>query len=164
MPSTYNLGLLTASCLVMSAAARSLDWAASVPTSGLACLDIGDDSANIARNIGSQLFADAAANDCTLHTGSIDNLFYEVYATTTGGDCSSTAQVDTIEGGLNNAIGTVFGPTDAQLCGSQCIKVSHGGTWTGWVSISTDQTALQGFVCDDTVALPTTGSCGNSCI
>lgn len=162
MRSTVAATLLSASFLWACVSARNVDWCASSAQTGGTCQNIYLDDENVAQQIGSQLYTDASNDDCTIHSGSIDDLYYRVYATTTGGNCESTAEVGTIQGALYNWIQTEY--ENGDLCGSQCVRLSHGGTWTGWLAISTSSSALNSFTCDSSVSVPNCGSCGKDCL
>lgn len=162
MHPTLTTYLLFTTSLLSIATARNVDWCTSPAPSDGSCQNIYEDALNIAKQIGNQIYTDYSNNDCDYHSGSIDDIYYTVYATTTGGDCRSTAELGTVQGALYDLIKTEF--PNGKLCGSQCIKLSHGGTWTGWLSISTSQSALNSFTCDSSVSVPNCGSCGKNCL
>lgn len=162
MHRTLTAYLLSTASLLSTATARNVDWCASSAPSGDSCQAIEWDALNIAKQIGNQLYTDYTNNDCASHSGSIDDIYYTVYATTTGGDCRSTAELGTVQGALYDFIKTEY--ANGKLCGSQCIKLSHGGTWMAWLTISTSQSALNSFTCDASVSVPNCGSCGKNCL
>lgn len=162
MHPTLAAYLLSATSLLSIATAKHVTWCASSASSGSNCQNIYLAAEDIAEQIGDQVYTDYTNNDCGLHSGSIGDIYYTVYATTTGGDCRSTAELATVQGALYNLIQTQF--VNDELCGSQCIKLSHGGTWTGWLAISTSQSALSSFQCGSSVGVPNCGDCGEECL
>jgi hypothetical protein len=80
-------------------------------------------------------------NDCTAHTGAIDNVHWKVYAT--GRNCDTSAQLDTIRG----AITVYLEEQNNEICGASCIKVTHGGTYAGFVAIAPAGTSLDSYHC-----------------
>ncbi|KAG6361126.1 hypothetical protein INS49_009350 [Diaporthe citri] len=108
MHPTLTAYLMSATSLLSITTARNVDWCASSAPSGGNCENIYLDADNIAKQIGSQIYTDYDNDDCNYHSGSIDDIYYTVYATTTGGDCRSTAEIGTVEGALYNLIQTEF--------------------------------------------------------
>ncbi|GAA5929932.1 uncharacterized protein JCM15063_004668 [Sporobolomyces koalae] len=82
-------------------------------------------------------------HDCRPHTGNIDGVYFKFYAT--GRNCDTTAQTDTIRGALYEFIeGT--GQKD-QMCGTYCIKLTHKGTYAGYLMIGGDQGEVNNEYC-----------------
>jgi hypothetical protein len=98
-------------------------------------------AAVIGIGIASVLKNNSDAKDCTTHTASIDNVHWKVYAT--GASCDTTAQVRTIQGAVNKYIDKL----DGEVCGVHCLKVTHGGTYAGFVTIAPKGTPLDGYYC-----------------
>ncbi|KAJ5713180.1 uncharacterized protein N7483_010361 [Penicillium malachiteum] len=55
---------------------------------------------------------------------------YIYYAS--GRNCDTTAQKATIEGALKKYLKEI---DDEELCGTECLRMHHGGTWDGWLKI-----------------------------
>ena len=72
------------------------------------------------------------AKECnTVHTGSTnDKVHWEVYAEG-GQHCDTSAQLDTIAGAMKKYLSSQHG----NICGVKCIKLDHGGTWRGYVTL-----------------------------
>ncbi|TDZ71680.1 hypothetical protein CTRI78_v001892 [Colletotrichum trifolii] len=91
-------------------------------------------------------------HDCTAHEGGIDSVTWRVYAT--GRNCDTTAQLETIAGAVQNYIRD----SDSNLCGVHCIKLTHGGTWTGYVTIAAPGHQVDGYYCGEAESF---GKCGS---
>ncbi|KAK4504973.1 hypothetical protein PRZ48_002936 [Zasmidium cellare] len=65
---------------------------------------------------------------CSEETGAYKELKYKFQAY--GGDCSTTAQKDTIKGAIENHLKTVDG---GKVCGTECLKLDHGGKWNAYL-------------------------------
>ncbi|KAJ7436857.1 hypothetical protein FB451DRAFT_1570906 [Mycena latifolia] len=95
-----------------------------------ACFDLGNNIRAIGSSIASVVFGSSGAKDCSVHTGSIDGLQWRYYAT--GRNCDTTAQLKTIRG----AIDAFLRDSVNGKCQEACLKMTHGGTWTGYLSVS----------------------------
>jgi len=80
--------------------------------------------------IAHNILSSSSNHDCTLHSSSLDSVTWEWFAT--GSNCDTTAQADTIQGGLQDYLAN----TGNQVCGVSCIKVTHGGTYAGYVTLA----------------------------
>lgn len=118
-----------------------------------ACVAVVGTVSAIAIGIAGLLKSDSNSNDCGTHTGSLDGVNYSVYAT--GNNCDTTAQLGTISGALNNFIATVDENT---ICGVQCLKLTHGGTWSAYVLLGQSSYNLNNYSCD---LAGTFGSCAS---
>ncbi|KAM0721938.1 hypothetical protein Q7P37_002863 [Cladosporium fusiforme] len=86
----------------------------------------------------------SSGGECEEHSGALDNVHWRVYATGKNGHvCGTTAQLKTIEG----AIAKYLRDVDKRVCGVQCIRMTHGGTWTGYVTLSPDSISLDDYYC-----------------
>lgn len=70
------------------------------------------------------------AHDCVTVTGSISGVSYRYYAN--GANCDTTAERSTIAGAIEHHIKHVNG---AKLCQTECLDLTHGGTWNGYLLI-----------------------------
>jgi hypothetical protein len=69
-------------------------------------------------------------HDCSVTSGRISGVTYYYHAE--GGDCSTTAQEVTIAGAIEHHIKNING---GKLCQTECLNLSHGGTWNGYLLI-----------------------------
>jgi len=91
--------------------------------------------------------AKGSSNDgCKVHSGAIDDVHWRVYATGKNGkqsDCGTTAQVNTIAGAIDEYLRDV----DKDVCGVHCLKMTHGGTWAGYVTLAPAGLPLDNYYC-----------------
>ena len=87
--------------------------------------------------------SDSDARDCNEHNGSIDSVNYR--ATATGDGCNTTAQLDTIQGALL----VYFRTLQSKVCGVSCLRLTHGGTGTGYLTLAPEGTGVSGYYCGD---------------
>jgi hypothetical protein len=67
---------------------------------------------------------------CRHMTGAFDNVKWSFYAT--GQHCDTTAQESTIQGAIAEYIRNA---ENGKICGTQCLRQDHGGTWNGWLKL-----------------------------
>ena len=121
-------------------AAPEQDQTANASSIGV-CVSVAAFTAQVALGIAGLVKSDSDANDCTEHSGSIDGVTWKVYAT--GRNCDTTAQLKTIQGAMTEYL-------DAQnnnVCGVHCLKLTHSGTFAGYVTIAPAGTSLDSFYC-----------------
>lgn len=91
--------------------------------------------------------AKGSSNDgCKVHSGAIDDVHWRVYATGKNGkqtNCGTTAQVTTIAG----AIDAYLRDVDKDVCGVHCLRMTHGGTWAGYVSLAPAGLPVDNYYC-----------------
>ncbi|MCJ1467775.1 hypothetical protein MMC07_006400 [Pseudocyphellaria aurata] len=106
------------------------------------CVAVGALTTQIALGIAGLLKSDSNAHDCTEHSAHIDNsVHWKVYAV--GRNCDTTAQLNTIQGAVTKYIEE----QGSNVCGVHCLKLSHGGTWQGFVTIAPVGADLDGYYC-----------------
>ncbi|ODQ56945.1 hypothetical protein WICANDRAFT_107313 [Wickerhamomyces anomalus NRRL Y-366-8] len=64
---------------------------------------------------------------------------------TTGKGCTTTAEPGTIEGALHKFIKE---KNQDKICDFVCIRLTHGGNWSGYVGLGTSQDAVKYSRCD----------------
>ncbi|KAJ7463183.1 hypothetical protein FB451DRAFT_1180281 [Mycena latifolia] len=94
------------------------------------CFTLGNNIRAIGSSIGSWIKSRSDAHDCTVHTGAIDGVQWRYSAT--GSNCDSTAQLATIRG----AIDAFLKENVNGRCSNICLRMTHGGTWTGYLSVT----------------------------
>ena len=107
----------------------------------VACAGVAALVYQVATGIAGSLKGNSDAKDCTAHHGAADGVTWRVYAT--GANCDTTAQLSTIQG----AVTDYLEQQNRQVCGVHCLKLSHGGTWTGYVTIAKEGTPLDSYYC-----------------
>lgn len=105
------------------------------------CVAIGAVTAQVAIGIASLVKSDSNAHDCTEHSGSIDGVVWQVHAT--GKNCDTTAELKTIQG----AVTKYLKKQHLDVCGVHCLKLSHGGTYNGYVILAKAGTHLNNYYC-----------------
>lgn len=115
------------------------------------CVGVASILTQIGTGIGGALKGKSNKHDCTAQDGQIDNVTYRVYAT--GNNCDTTAQLGTIAGAMDKYLRDV----GSDVCGTHCIQLTHGGTWTGYVTLAPAGTNVDSFYCGSSYSF---GSCG----
>ena len=106
-----------------------------------ACASVANVIVQVAQSIASLVKSDSNAHDCKAHEGSIDGVTWRVYAT--GRHCDTTAQLNTIQG----AVTKYLEKQNRNVCGVHCLKLSHGGTYTGYVTLAPAGNKLDSYYC-----------------
>ncbi|KAJ6517861.1 hypothetical protein DFH09DRAFT_1332065 [Mycena vulgaris] len=94
------------------------------------CFELGNNLRPIGSSIATFILGRFKAHDCTIHGASIGGLQWRYSAT--GRNCDSTAQLKTIRG----AIDAFLKDHVDGKCGNVCLKMTHDGTWTGYLSVT----------------------------
>jgi len=109
------------------------------------CVNTGAAIINTIVAIANGIKAHSNAKDCSYHDGAVDQAQYQLHAT--GSHFDTTAEQDTIEGGLK----TYFDSHGGAVCGVHCVQQNHGGTYKGYLKIAPQGIDISQVVCDDTV-------------
>ncbi|KAJ5876507.1 uncharacterized protein N7529_002091 [Penicillium soppii] len=67
-------------------------------------------------------------HDCRVMSGSINGISWSYHSM--GAHCDTTAQLDTIAGAIKKYLDK---SEHYKVCGTQCLRLEHGGTWNGWL-------------------------------
>ncbi|KAK6984217.1 hypothetical protein R3P38DRAFT_3106204 [Favolaschia claudopus] len=149
------LGFLTSNSTDM-AGRRNMDYCIANAAQSGNCIAIAGVLATIGSAIASSLKSDSDNGDCKAHTGSVDDVSWEVYAT--GQNCDTTAQLKTIAG----AIDVYLRAQNKSVCGVHCIRLTHGGTYSGYVTLAAPGFNPDTFYCGSTYTFGQCGSGGGS--
>ncbi|WZH42128.1 uncharacterized protein QYS62_003096 [Fusarium acuminatum] len=96
---------------------------------GSACVVIGGAIKSAVLQISSSIKHASNMKTCTTFTGRAGpngELFYRYRR-----HCDTTAQQETIAGALEHH----FKKHGTKMCGTQCLDLTHGGTWNGYLAI-----------------------------
>ena len=96
----------------------------------------------------------SSADDCGTMKQSIRSHWIKYYPQ---GSCSTTAQLQTIEGALNKALRSTDG-----VCTTTCLKLDHGGAWAGYLVIGQNQADVENAPCGSDETYSTCRSGGNN--
>lgn len=107
---------------------RNIDYCIRDPARSGVCVALGGAFSAVVFGIATLAKSSSSNNDCKLHQGQVDNTVYSYYAK--GDNCDTTAELKTIAGAMAN----YFRDQKSNVCGTHCIKMTHGGTWEGYVS------------------------------
>ncbi|KAL6831562.1 hypothetical protein V8C40DRAFT_236752 [Trichoderma camerunense] len=105
------------------------------------CVAVTAVIAQVSLGIAGLVKGDSDKHDCKAHSGSIDGVSWKVYAT--GRNCDTSAELKTIQGAIAEYLRSV----DDHVCGVHCLKLTHGGTWTGYVTLAPKGNNLDTFYC-----------------
>ena len=96
----------------------------------------------------------ANSNTCTGSSGVIDGVAYK-FTTAPDGNCKTTAERGTIQGGLNR----YFDYLGNQICGVHCVRLNHGGgTYRAYITLGPEGANLDSVSC---ASSGTYVDCGN---
>jgi hypothetical protein len=116
------------------------------------CIGLASYLTSFGFSLASQLKSSSDNHDCSVHNGHIDNVTWSTYAT--GRNCDTTAQASTIAGSIDKYLRA----QNSNVCGVHCLKMTHGGTWTGYVTLAPQGTDLNSFYCGSSDSF---GKCSN---
>ncbi|KAJ7205508.1 hypothetical protein GGX14DRAFT_397654 [Mycena pura] len=133
------------------AARRNVDYCIANAAQTGNCIQAAAFLAAIGVGIASILKSDSDNNDCTTHSGGVDSVTWEVYAT--GKNCNTDAELQTIAG----AIDVYLRAQNKSVCGVHCIRLTHGGTYSGYVTLAAPGFNPDNFYCGSAY---TFGQCG----
>ncbi|KAI9664250.1 MAG: hypothetical protein M1831_002429 [Alyxoria varia] len=121
--------------------ARSIDIEAHVIRNDFANLPQGAESflAKIIKQRSDSNFCESAVG----YLG--NNIYYQYEAVSSGKNCDTTAQLKTITDALRKA--SDF--WDRKTVYHACFKMSHGGTWTGFLQLAGANDGLEDGLCKD---------------
>lgn len=132
-------------------ARRYIDYCISGTAQAGVCIGVSSILSQIGTAIGAKFINKSNHHDCTAVDGRIDDVTYRVYAS--GQHCDTTAQLSTIAGSIDKYLRDV----DKDVCGVHCIRLTHGGTWTGYVVLAGAGGDVDSFYCGSSY---TFGRCG----
>ncbi|KAF4154046.1 hypothetical protein CNMCM8927_001305 [Aspergillus lentulus] len=93
---------------------------------------------------------------CRHMTGAFDNVKWSFYAT--GLQCDATVQESIIQGAIAEYIRNAENGT---ICGTQCLRLDHGGTWNGWLKLGSVSSFKEDAYCGVGLPFDTSLSGGN---
>ena len=99
-------------------------------TAAGACAAIGSFVIAFAQAMGSTIKQKSNEHSCSSVRGTYESVSWIYYAT--GRNCDTTAQRETIAGAVKKYLHDVKGN---KLCGTECLRFDHGGTWDGWLKL-----------------------------
>ncbi|KAL4778282.1 hypothetical protein BJX76DRAFT_362885 [Aspergillus varians] len=97
----------------------------------------------IARSLAAIIKGKSDDRDCTELSAAVGSFKFKYY--TTGRNCDTTAQEKTIAG----AIYKYFRSIHFNMCGTACLRMSHGGTWNGWLRLGGYNNINDMYNCND---------------
>ncbi|APA16250.1 predicted protein [Sclerotinia sclerotiorum 1980 UF-70] len=112
-----------------------------------ACLNIANILISWAKSTGALIKSLSDSGSCATSSGSLNGISFVYY--TSGRNCDTTAQEDTIQGAIKQHLENV---DQGSLCGTQCLNLSHGGTWEGYLLIGPADSFNSGAYCGSSLA------------
>jgi hypothetical protein len=94
------------------------------------CVVIGTGLYHMSSTVATDIKDLSNQKSCATFTGSTDGVTYRYYAN--GKNCDTTAEQVTIAGAIEHHIKNVNG---GKLCQTECLDLTHGGTWDGFLLI-----------------------------
>ncbi|KAI1398104.1 hypothetical protein F4819DRAFT_498976 [Hypoxylon fuscum] len=135
---------------------RAMDYCYKSLHGAIGCTGLLLGGAGLGASLAGLIKGGSNANDCQLHVAALDGISFTFRAE--GRNCDTTAEQKTIQGAINNFIDDV----KSTLCGVDCLQLSHGGTWTGYVTIAAEGYDASNFYCGAQNSWPTCGSGGKN--
>lgn len=106
----------------------------------------GATAAGVAASWAGIIYSWSQSHRCQSSLGNTRGVYWKLAAT--GRNCDTTAQKSTIQGGIEKALKETAGDGNLQLCTAQCIHMDHGGTYTVYGAIGSDQQAVNNIQCN----------------
>jgi hypothetical protein len=125
-------------------------------SAGSLCVSIVSAITTYSYQMASLVKSDSDGNDCTVHSGSMDSVHWQYYAT--GRNCDTTAQQSTIAG----AIAVYLESQSSEVCGVHCLELTHSGTWAGYLTLGPSSLDLSGVSCSNSRTFTTCVSGGKN--
>ncbi|KAK7016303.1 hypothetical protein R3P38DRAFT_2993844 [Favolaschia claudopus] len=134
---------------------RNVDYCIASAAQTGNCIQAAAFLSAIGIGIASILKSDSDNNDCTVHSGGVDGVTWTVNATgENGAQCDTSAELKTIAG----AIDVYLRAQNMSVCGVHCIRLTHGGTYSGYVTLAAPNMNPNTFYCGSAY---TFGQCGS---
>lgn len=130
---------------------RMIDYCISDVTQAGVCVGVAGVVVQIGTAIGTAIKNRSKAHDCSAVSGKIDNVTWRSHAE---GGCHVKSELGTIEGAIDNYLRDV----DKDVCGTHCIRMTHGGKWTAYVELAPAGTDLNSYYCGPAYHF---GQCGS---
>ncbi|KAJ5928307.1 hypothetical protein N7466_007263 [Penicillium verhagenii] len=107
------------------------------------CVLLGTQAINlVSSSIGSAIKHLSNDNDCGRHSGTSDGIKWIYHAT--GRNCDTTAELVTIESAIRHGLSAFY---NDKLCKTVCWRMTHGGTWAGYMKLGPEDGFENGKAC-----------------
>ncbi|RHZ59253.1 uncharacterized protein CDV56_105070 [Aspergillus thermomutatus] len=122
-----------------------------------ACVGIASYVVNFARNIATTIKDLSNGGNCNTMYGTFEGLKWTYHST--GRNCDTTAQHDTIAGAIKKYLSNV---EHNNVCGTQCLRMDHGRTWDGWLKLGPVSSFNENAYCGPSLSFDSCLSGGNN--
>ncbi|KAH1898216.1 hypothetical protein KXV57_009713 [Aspergillus fumigatus] len=122
-----------------------------------ACVGIASYVVTFARSIATTIKDLSNGENCNAMHGTFEGLKWTYYST--GRNCDTTAQHDTIAGAIKKYLNNV---EHNDICGTQCLRMDHGGTWDGWLKLGPVGSFNENAYCGPSLSVDSCLSEGNN--
>jgi hypothetical protein len=122
-----------------------------------ACVGIATYVVGFARNIATTIKDLSNGGNCNAMHGTFEGLRWTYYSS--GRNCDTTAQHDTIAGAIKKYLNNV---EHNNICGTQCLRMDHGGTWDGWLKLGPVGSFNENAYCGPSLSFDSCLSGGNN--
>ncbi|KAE8152877.1 hypothetical protein BDV25DRAFT_127634 [Aspergillus avenaceus] len=95
-----------------------------------ACVGVANYVVKLSKMLATTIKELSSEGNCNSMTGSFEGLKWTYHSS--GRNCDTTAQHDTIAGAIKKYLTEV---EHSKVCGTQCLRLDHGGTWDGWLKL-----------------------------
>ncbi|KAA8646839.1 uncharacterized protein ATNIH1004_005514 [Aspergillus tanneri] len=95
------------------------------------CVVIANYVTQLVKSLASTIKEMSDQGNCNAMSGTYQDLKWTYYSS--GRNCDTTAQHDTIAGAIKKYLTKV---EQNNFCGTQCLRMDHGGTWDGWLKLA----------------------------
>ncbi|KAI9372252.1 hypothetical protein BJX61DRAFT_534106 [Aspergillus egyptiacus] len=126
-------------------------------TATASCVVITNFAIYMAKSLASTIKELSDQGSCNSMRGTYESLSWVYHSS--GRNCDTTAQHDTIAGAIKKYLDEADGNT---LCGTECLRMDHGGTWDGWLKIGPTANFKSDAYCGPSLSFSSCLSGGNN--
>lgn len=121
------------------------------------CVVITSFAIAMAKSLASTIKELSDQGSCNSMRGTYESMSWVYYSS--GRHCDTTAQKATIAGAIKKYLDDTNGN---KLCGTECLRMDHGGTWDGWLKIGPTANFKSNAYCGPSLSFRSCLSGGNN--
>ena len=121
------------------------------------CVVITNFVISMAKSLASTIKELSDQGSCNTMRGTYESLSWVYYSS--GRNCDTTAQHDTIAGAIKKYLADTNGN---KLCGTECLRMDHGDTWDGWLKLGPTASFKSDAYCGPSLSFSSCLSGGNN--
>lgn len=121
------------------------------------CVVVANFAVAVAKSLASTIKELSDQGSCNTMRGTYESLSWVYHSS--GRNCDTTAQQATIAGAIKKYLDDVNGN---KLCGTECLRMDHGGTWDGWLKLGPTANFKSNAYCGPSLTFSSCLSGGNN--